>query len=133
MTKAISLHGDLIKANERLKEALAEEPTDLNKDATIQRFEFTFELAWKLMQEILKEERIDVYGVKSVFRESARLGLVEGPVVWFDFLESRNLTAHTYDQDEAREIYEKIKDFPPVVESLIEKSKEMIASDKNLS
>lgn len=121
MTKTISLQEDLTKANMRLKEALHEEPTDLNKDASIQRFEFTFELAWKLMQEILKENRIDIYGVKGVFRESARLGLIEDPILWFGFLESRNLTAHTYNEEESRNIYEKIKEFPELIDLLIEK------------
>lgn len=127
MTKTISLQEDLIKANKKLKEALDEEPTDLNKDASIQRFEFTFELAWKLMQEILKENRIDTYGVKGVFRESARLGLVEDPIPWFGFLESRNLTTHTYDEKESRNIYEKIKAFPALVDLLTEKLPAFVA------
>lgn len=121
MTKTVSLKEDLEKAVVQLNEAIHEKPTELNKDATIQRFEFTFELAWKLMQEILRENRIDAYGVKNVFRESARLGLIENLQSWFAFLESRNLTTHTYDQDEARKIYDKIKDFPPLVESMLGK------------
>lgn len=126
MTKLVSLKEDLEKAVRRLKEALGEEPTELHKDATIQRFEFTFEVAWKLMQEILRENRIDAYGVKSVFRESARLGLIEDPQAWFEFLESRNLTTHTYDQDEARKIYDKIKDFPPFIETMLGKVSQFI-------
>ena len=122
MTKTISIKEDLAKANIKLKEALQVEATELNQDATIQRFEFTFELAWKLMQEILKENRMEeVYGVKSVFRKSATLGLIEDPIVWFDFLEARNLSTHTYDSDESRKIYEKTKDFPKLIDSLLEK------------
>lgn len=121
MTKTISLKEDLLKANNKLKEALEVEATELNQDATIQRFEFTFELAWKLMQDVLKENRIDVFGVKSVFRESANLKLIDDPIIWFDFLESRNLSTHTYDSDEARKIYEKTKDFPKLIDSLLEK------------
>ena len=41
----------LTKANERLREALAlKSPTQLERDGIIQRFEFTFELAWKTMK-----------------------------------------------------------------------------------
>jgi len=119
MTKTESLKEDLTKALKALKEALAEEPTVLNQDATIQRFEFTFELSWKLMQEVLRENRIDTYGVRGVFREAARLELVEDPLPWFSFLEARNLTAHTYNEEEARKIYTKIKDFPALVDSLL--------------
>jgi len=45
-------------------------PSDvtINQDATIQRFEFTFELAWKLMKTILEEEGIKVVSPKNVIR-----------------------------------------------------------------
>lgn len=123
MTKTNLLEKDLGNALLRLKEALQEKPIDLNKDATIQRFEFTFELAWKLMQSILKENGIETYGIKTVIREAARFGMVDDPKAWFKFLEDRNLTSHTYKEDEARSIYERIKDFPLLVVDLIEKVK----------
>jgi len=47
------------------------------------------------------------------------LELVEDPLPWFSFLEARNLTAHTYNEEEARKIYTKIKDFPALVDSLL--------------
>ncbi|MGB9706468.1 MAG: nucleotidyltransferase substrate binding protein [Microgenomates group bacterium] len=53
MTKLESQYQDLQKAYLRLKEAVALPPTIINRDATIQRFEFTFELCWKLMNNIV--------------------------------------------------------------------------------
>lgn len=47
MTKIESIKTDLKNANIKLLEALQADPTELNQDATIQRFEFTFELSWK--------------------------------------------------------------------------------------
>lgn len=122
MEKTKSLFEDLDKALKSLKEALLEMSTEMNQDATIQRFEFTFELSWKLMQSILKENGIDSYGIKTTIREAARFGIVEDPLPWFDFLEERNLTTHTYDQVEARKVYVKIKDFPALVENLLKLS-----------
>ncbi len=46
MTKLESLIKDLKKANQKLKEATRLKPTEIHKDATLKRFEFTFELAW---------------------------------------------------------------------------------------
>ena len=59
MTKLLSLIEDLTAATGRLSEALALEPTRIHKDASIQRFEFTFELAWKAMQTYLRDEGVD--------------------------------------------------------------------------
>lgn len=39
------------QAVQRLRAALEVSETDLSRDATIQRFEFCFELAWKNVQE----------------------------------------------------------------------------------
>mgnify|MGYP000440652629 CR=1 FL=1 len=48
--KILSIHEDLVKAVSKLEEALTLKEDEIHKDASIQRFEFSFELAWKLMQ-----------------------------------------------------------------------------------
>ena len=47
-------YGNYKNALERLKEAMLEEPTAIIIDGTIQRYEFTFELAWKIMKDYLE-------------------------------------------------------------------------------
>ena len=103
MTKLQAQYGDLQKAFGRLKEAIIL-PRDvtINQDATIQRFEFTFELAWKLMQSIVVENNVNIYGVKTVIREAAKLDLIDDPTKWFEFLENRNLSVHTYKEEIAQ-------------------------------
>ena len=125
MTKRESINNDLIEAIERLKEALLlPSENTINQDATIQRFEFTFELSWKLMQEVLIENRVDTSrGVKTIIRDSANLGIIDSPENWFKFLEDRNITAHTYKESEVRSIYKDVKDFPPLVQNLLDKVK----------
>ena len=44
----------LAKATERLKEALNEKETEIAIDGTLHRFEFTFELAWKTMKDLME-------------------------------------------------------------------------------
>ena len=124
MTKSQLQYEDLSKALERLKEIAVLPPNETaNQDATIQRFEFTFELAWKLMQSIEVENNINVYGVKTILREAAKLGLIEDPVKWFDFLKDRNLTVHTYKEELAQKVYKSAKEFIPFVDKLIFKAK----------
>ncbi|MEK7495824.1 MAG: HI0074 family nucleotidyltransferase substrate-binding subunit [Patescibacteria group bacterium] len=128
MTKIQAQYEDLQKAFGRLKEAVIL-PSDvtINQDATIQRFEFTFELAWKLMQSIEVENNINVYGVKTIIREAAKLGLIDDPVKWFDFLKDRNLSIHTYKEELAQKVYQSAKEFIPFVDKLILKAKNYLA------
>ncbi len=120
MTRIQSLLIDLRKATLKLQEASEAPETELNRDATIQRFEFTFELAWKLMNAILKDNDINAYGPKNTFRYAARLGLIHDPLVWFKFHEVRNLTTHKYDEITALKCYQTAKAFVDTVKQLIE-------------
>ncbi len=120
MTRVESLVADLQKALVKLKEAVAAPDTELNRDATIQRFEFTFELSWKVMHAILVDNGIETYGPKNTFREAAKLGVIESPEEWFEFLQDRNLTTHKYDEATAERIYQTAKAFVAHAAKLLE-------------
>ena len=100
------------KALHRLKTALEKEPDadELYLDATIQRFEFTFELAWKLLKAILDYEGIEVASPRGAIREAWKLHLIGDAEKWLDMQQKRNLTDHTYNESTAREIYRLIKE-----------------------
>lgn len=123
LTKLQAQYNDLNKALKKLNEALAEPETDLNRDAAIQRFEFTFEMSWKVMQSIAKTNKPKLYGVKAIIREAAALSLIDYPQTWLDFLEDRNLTVHTYKEKLAKEVYSRVKEFPKLVTQLLETAK----------
>lgn len=90
----------------RLIEALnLQDINDVIIDGIIQRFEFTFELSWKLMKEYLKHEGIEVNSPRSTIREAFSIGLIENGDKWISMLTDRNKTSHIYDEDESREIY----------------------------
>lgn len=70
------------------------------KEGIIQRFEFTHELSWKLMQDILKGQgETDLFGSKSATRLAFNRGLIQNGEIWLDMIESRNITVHTYNSD----------------------------------
>jgi nucleotidyltransferase substrate binding protein (TIGR01987 family) len=119
MDKKEALKNDLKKAVETLIEAVDLPENAINRDASIQRFEYTFELSWKLMQVVVNEQIPNTYGPRNVIREAARLGYIEDPEVWFEFLKKRNLAAHTYNEDLAKEVYSTAKDFPQLVKSFL--------------
>lgn len=113
----------LEQAATRLDEALKLKPTQINKDASIQRFEFTFELAWKIMQSFAFEKGIEVVSPKDSLRTAAELGLVEDLDLWFDFLDARNTSSHIYNEKMANLVYGQAKRFLPQVQRLVEKIK----------
>lgn len=95
----------------RLKEALEEDISNpLIFDGVIQRFEFTYEMAWKLMKSYLEYEGLAAGdSPRSVFKEAFAAGLISAGEVWIDMIDARNLTVHTYNEKIAKKIYDKIK------------------------
>lgn len=121
LTKKESQLQDLQTASKRLQEALKRDKDDIVRDAVIQRFEFTFELTWKAIMTILRENDIEFRGVKTVFRDAARIGLLENVEDWFSYLEARNLTTHTYDLETAEKVYQRAKEFSKSLTTLLPK------------
>ena len=96
----------------RLKEAIDMYEDDNNPvllDGTIQRFEFTVELAWKLIKEYLESEKFGEFNSpKAVIKEAYKIQIIEEGEKWIEMLDDRNLTSHTYDEIIAKEIYNNI-------------------------
>ncbi|MDO4430185.1 MAG: nucleotidyltransferase substrate binding protein [Lonepinella koalarum] len=97
-------------------EKYADTDIDVIKKGIIQSFEITHELAWKLMQDILKwEGEVDIYGSKSASRLAFNRGLITQGEVWQEMIKSRNTTVHTYDEAILIKEFDKIiKDYLPL-------------------
>lgn len=102
-----------IHALNQLKYALSqydETAEAIIKEGIIQRFEFTHELAWKVMKDYLEYEgHQGITGSRSASRIAFSLGLVEEGQVWMDMIESRNRTVHTYDARVLEQEFAKVK------------------------
>lgn len=111
----------------RLKESLQiEEPDEVHIDGIIQRFEFTFELAWKVLKEYLEYIGMndDVYGPRGVLKAAFAEGLIYDGDTWIKMLDARNNVTHRYSYDESRKIYLDIKNtYVVVLEKLCNKLK----------
>lgn len=103
---------DYHKALHRLEIALTKtlDEDDLYLDATIQRFEFTFELAWKLMKAVLEYEGIEATSPRSSIREAWKQHIIGDAEKWLDMQVKRNLSSHTYNEETAQDIYRHIKE-----------------------
>jgi len=79
-----------------------------NIDASIQRFEFSIELFWKLLRQILVFKGQQAFYPKDVLREAYAGKLINHNVIWLKMLEDRNITPHTYNQELADAIYKRL-------------------------
>jgi nucleotidyltransferase substrate binding protein (TIGR01987 family) len=109
------------QAVERLRAALDVSETDLTRDATIQRFEFCFELAWKNIQEKAHSEGLDCVSPRNCLKTAFKAGWIDDEAGWLAMLEDRNRTVHTYDETLAKAIYARIVNYMPLLESLVQK------------
>ncbi len=94
--------------------------TRILKDAAIQRFEYTFELAWKTLKRYLETNAaFRETHLKEIFREAGRQELLDDVERWFAYLEARNLTSHTYNRATADKVFRQVKLFARDVDRLI--------------
>jgi nucleotidyltransferase substrate binding protein (TIGR01987 family) len=85
--------------------ALKRDLSELEDQGLIKAFEFTHELAWKMLKDFLESRgNKDIYGSKDAIRESFRLGLVNDGEIWMEMIENRNQTVHTYNLEVAKKI-----------------------------
>lgn len=96
---------DYARAVTRLGEACAEPFSDLLRDSVIKRFEFCWELAWKMLKAWLEHGGVETNNPRDTFREALLQGLIQNGNLWSDMQKMRNLTSHTYDEALADEVY----------------------------
>ena len=74
------------------------EMTQLEKEGTIQRFEFTWELAWKVMKDYLESQGVvfDTVTPSGVIKAAFAARFIEDGEVWMKTLDARNQMSHTY-------------------------------------
>ena len=103
------------KAIKKLGEAVqldAERPlTELERQGIIQAFEYTHELAWKVMQDFfVYQGNTEIRGSRDATRQAFSAELIADGDNWMEMIKNRNLTSHTYNEEISEEIYRNIVD-----------------------
>lgn len=81
---------------------------ELLQEGLVQRFEYTHELAWKVMKDYAEYQGYtDVRGSRDAIRKALEMGLIDDKR-WMETIEDRYLTVHNYDNEIASEIYDNI-------------------------
>jgi len=83
----------------------------LEEQGLIQAFEYTHELAWKVMKDYFEYQgNTDITGSRDAIREGFNKGLIIDGKLWMETVRSRNKTSHTYNEETAEEIVTTILD-----------------------
>jgi nucleotidyltransferase substrate binding protein (TIGR01987 family) len=91
------------------KSIVIPEYNELEEVGLIQIFEFTFELAWKVLKDFLESQGYDDKTPRDVIKRGFQLEYIKDGEVWLDALDKRNLMTHTYDEVKAKEAVQLIK------------------------
>ena len=97
-----------------LREALENDLDSLNqleKEGVIQRFEYTFELAWKVLKDKMEYDGLALNQIspKAVVRQAYQAKYIDQPDIWIKMIGDRNLMSHTYDFKKFESIINSIK------------------------
>lgn len=79
------------------------------RDACIQRFEYTFELSWKMLQRRLELDlpdarSVDAMSFRELMRSGGERGLIRDVDAWMVFRDKRDITSHTYNAAKAADV-----------------------------
>ncbi len=87
-----------------------EDLSDLEKEGVIQRFEYTFELAWNTMKNYLEYAGVELKekSPRAVIKEAFAASLISDGQQWIDMMLLRNELSHNYDPDEFETAFEAI-------------------------
>jgi nucleotidyltransferase substrate binding protein (TIGR01987 family) len=115
---------DYLKAVVQLEKAVLHPKDEFVRDSVIQRFEFTHELAWKMLRLRLENEGILVKTPRETMQEALQAGFIADGNLWSDLQKMRNLTSHTYREQLAEDVYDFIvAQGLPLFQQLAEKSR----------
>lgn len=113
----------------------AEKFSRVIRDATIQRFVYSFEATWKAAKEYLRAiEGLDVASPKGVIRNCLQAGLLEEHEVVqaFAMVDDRNMTPHTYHEGVAQGIYEHIPVYVELLDCWLERMQKGVEKEQVL-
>jgi nucleotidyltransferase substrate binding protein (TIGR01987 family) len=112
------------QALKTFKEALLPNPSDLERDGAIQRFEYCFDLVWKSLKQYLEKSGLmDLNSPRSVFTAAYAEGIVGDEVTWSTIIQKRNASVYTYNRQLAESLFTELPLYYDSMYSLLQRLK----------
>jgi nucleotidyltransferase substrate binding protein (TIGR01987 family) len=115
------------KAFQTLEEILREPASRIVRDAAIQRFEYTYEAAWKAAASyLLAVHGIATAGAKTTVRAAFQTGMLteEQSRAALLAVEDRNLSTHTYNEAVAEAIFQRLPAHAALIRAWLERMRD---------
>ena len=80
------------------------EENEIYRTGIIWQFNLTLELAWKVLQEILKLHGAETGSPGEILQLGYKLGFLNDSAVWLLMLKKRNVSVHIYNEDDIDEM-----------------------------
>ena len=112
----------IARLNEVIEISKQRSLNQFERDSLIKRFEFSYEMAWKLMMSYEKDNGvIGILGSKDVIRQAFSMSLIDNGEAWLEMIDDRNKTSHLYDEEMAIDVIDAITNtyFPLFQELLL--------------
>lgn len=112
-----SLQKAIAQLEAGLQESQGSPESELLRDGVIQRFEYTYELCWKMLRRYLEvtlpnPEEVDGMSFQTLIRTGSEQGLLlNGWDRWVNYRKARGTTSHVYDGEKAREVFGVVPEF----------------------
>jgi nucleotidyltransferase substrate binding protein (TIGR01987 family) len=95
----------LMKLQEVIEIVRLEPENDFYRDSLLQRYEFTWELAWKTLKEYMQEMGFTFdLSPMATLKQAFQQNLIDDEKDWLASVRGRNLLAHTYDEGTANTV-----------------------------
>jgi nucleotidyltransferase substrate binding protein (TIGR01987 family) len=111
----------LLKARDVFERCRKDMVTERDKMGAAQAFEFCYELCWKMMKRVLEVQGLTAGSPKDAFRKAVHVELIDDPEIWFGFLDARNLTVHTYNEESLEKLVSSFDTFSREMNRLIDR------------
>ena len=83
--------------------------SEIEKEALIQRFTYTYELSWNVIKDFFESlGEVSISGSKDAFVLAQRRNLIVQAQVLIDTIKSRQLACHAYDEEKINTVFHDI-------------------------
>lgn len=106
----------------QLGRSFASAKTEFTRDSAILRFKLAYEVTWKLLQLLLREQGYEVLSPRQAFQQAFAIGWIADEVVWDDIIRARNTAVHVYRESEVEALYRELAGFQKHSRRLVARS-----------